>query len=112
MRALLVLVVLARVAAAQPDVKARADAAYAEGSAAYDSNDFRRAAVRFEEAYALVADPAYLFNIGQAYRQADECEKAAAAFRKFIELVPDAPNIANARQLLDEVNVCATFVDG
>jgi outer membrane protein assembly factor BamD (BamD/ComL family) len=100
MRALIVLVMLAGVAAAQPvdpAVRARADAAYAEGSTAYDANDFTRAALKFEEAYSLVADPAFLFNIGQAYRQAKECVKAAAAFAKFIELVPDSPNIANAK---------------
>jgi tetratricopeptide (TPR) repeat protein len=115
MRVLIVLVLLARVAGAQPvdpAVKARADAAYAEGSNAYNASDFTRAALKFEEAYSLVADPAYLFNIAQAYRQAKDCVKAAAAFAKFIELVPAAPNIAKAKELHKEVNVCAIFVEG
>jgi Tfp pilus assembly protein PilF len=95
-----------------PDTKARADAAYTEGSVAYNASDFSRAALKFEEAYTLVPDPAFLFNIGQAYRQAQECVKAADAFHKFIQLVPDAPNVDKAKGLLKEVNVCALFVEG
>jgi Tfp pilus assembly protein PilF len=95
-----------------PDTKARADAAFAEGTAAYTASDFTKAALKFEEAYTLLPDPAFLFNIGQAYRQAEECVKAADAFTKFIELVPDAPNLAKAKELLKEVNVCAIFVEG
>ena len=111
----LTLCAVARVAIAQPvdpAAKARADAAYAEGSTAYNANEFAKAALKFEEAYAHVPDPAYLFNIGQAYRQAKECVKAAGAFQKFIELVPGAPNIDNAKELLQEQNTCAVFVEG
>lgn len=115
MRVLIVVMLCAGVAAAQPvdpAVKARSDAAYAEGSTAYQAGDFKRAALKFEEAYSLVADPAFLFNIGQAYRQGNECVKSEAAFAKFIELAPSAPNIANAKQLHEEVSSCAVFVEG
>lgn len=115
MRVLVMLVLFAGVAVAQPvdpAVKARADAAYAEGSAAYNATDFALAAIRFEEAYSLVPDPAYLFNIGQAYRQAKDCVKATSAFERFIELVPSASNIANAKELLKETTSCAIFVEG
>jgi tetratricopeptide (TPR) repeat protein len=104
-----------RIAAAQPvdpAVRARADAAYAEGSTAYNADDFAKAAQKFEEAYSLIPDPAYLFNIGQAYRQQKDCVKAADAFKKFVALAPDAPNIGNAKDLLKEVNMCAIFVEG
>jgi tetratricopeptide (TPR) repeat protein len=108
MRALVILVMLTGVAAAQPtpEDKDRADAAYAEGSSAYSAHAYARAAIKFEEAYALVADPAYLFNIGQAYRQGKECAKAAAAFTKLLELVTDAMIVANVKELLAEVEAC------
>lgn len=117
MRAALVLCLctFVRVAAAQPvasAAKERADAAYARGTAAYNANEFAKAALEFEEAYAHVPDPAFLFNIGQAYRQAKDCVKAAAAFQKFVDLVPGAPNIASAKELLAEQNTCASFVEG
>ena len=115
MRVLIAMVICASVAAAQPvdpAVKARSDAAFAEGSTAYQAGDFKRAALEFEEAYSLVADPVFLFNIGQAYRQGNECVKSAAAFAKFIELAPSAPNIATAKQLHKEVSSCAVFVEG
>jgi tetratricopeptide (TPR) repeat protein len=112
---LVVVCVLASTALAQPvdpSVRARADAAYKEGTTAYAAGQYTQAALKFEEAYSLVNDPAYLFNIGQAYRQADECTKAADAFQKFIELAPDAPTIGKAKEALEEVNVCAIFVEG
>ncbi len=110
----LVLCALTTSAAAQPadDAKTRADAAYAAGAAAYTANDFKQAVQRFEEAYALVPDPAYVFNIGQAHRQAGDCAQAAAAFTKYITLAPTAPNIANAKELLAEVEVCVLRADG
>jgi tetratricopeptide (TPR) repeat protein len=106
---------LARAASAQPidpASKAQADAAHAEATVAYNANDFMRAALKFEEAYRLVNDPAYLFNIGQSYRHGQECVKAADAFAKYVELVPDAPNIAKAKDLLKETTSCALFVEG
>ncbi|MBA3393318.1 MAG: tetratricopeptide repeat protein [Deltaproteobacteria bacterium] len=111
----LVLGMIAPAASAQPvdpETKARADAAFAEGTAAFDASDFVRAALDFEEAYGLVPDAAYLFNIGQAYRFGKECVKATAAYQKFIELVPDAPNVDKAKLHLQEVKVCALFVEG
>ncbi len=38
------------------------------------------AAERFELAYELDPDPAYLFNLAQAYRLGNVCAKSAAAF--------------------------------
>lgn len=115
MRSLVVLVICGGIAAAQPAApaaKARADAAYAEGSTAYNGGDYSTAARKFEDAYAAVPDPAYLFNIGQAYRKNNDCVKAASSFREFVRFAPEAPNITQARELLEEQEVCAIFVEG
>lgn len=114
-----VVVALSATAAAQepappspPDPQPRADEAFREGSRLYDARDYAGAATQFEAAYAQVADPAFLFNIGQAYRLADQCEKAAAAYQRYIELAPAAPNLDDARRYLKQSNVCALFADG
>lgn len=115
MRVLLLLVLCGGVAVAQPRdpaAQARADAAYAEGSSAYNAGDFTTAARKFEDAYAAVPDPAYLFNVGQAYRKSNDCVKAAASFREFVRFAPTAPNITQAKELLEEMEVCAIFVEG
>ena len=104
--------VLIASSATADDAKSRADAARADAAAAYETKDFLRAAIKLEEAYGHVPDPAYLFEIGRAYQQAEECVKASAAFTRFIELAPAAPNIGEAKKLLDETRACAVFVEG
>lgn len=95
-----------------PETRAKADAAFTEATAAFGASDFVLAALKFEEAYGLVPDAAYLFNIGEAYRFGKECVKATAAYQKLIELVPDAANVGKAKLHLQEVKVCALFVEG
>ena len=65
-----VIVMLASsVALAQPD-KIKAEAAARDGQQRYQSGAYLLAAERFELAYELDPDPAYLFNLAQAYRLA------------------------------------------
>ena len=84
----------ASTAAAQPASKARteATAAYQQGQRLYLDEDYAAAAVKFEAAYKLDPDPAYLFNIAQAYRLAKDCTHALAYYKQFISGVPKAPN--------------------
>lgn len=111
MRAAVIAAVLAcaAVAAAQPapSNKAKAEAAFAEGQNDYTAGDYVSAADRFEAAYALDPDPAYLYNIAQAYRFGNACGKAAAAYRKFLDAVPDAPNAAKVKQFIEQSDECA-----
>lgn len=96
------------VVGAQPaSNKAKADAAYAEGQKSYAAGDYASAAQKFEAAYALDPDPAYLFNIAQAYRLGNACAKAATAYRTFLAEVPDAPNAAKVKQFIEQSDDCA-----
>lgn len=99
------------VAAADPAVRgsdtAAASAAYARGSRQYAEGDYRAAAASFLEAYAADPDPAYLFNVGQAFRFAHECTQAARYYREFLGAVTRAPNLDKVRGYLAEMDACA-----
>src|SRR5688572_28564308 len=98
MRALVISVLLAStVAYAQPD-KIKAEAAARDGQQRYQAGEFQLAAERFELAYQLDPDPAYLFNLAQAYRLGNSCAKAAAAYRKLLGIVSTGPNVAKVEQ--------------
>jgi tetratricopeptide (TPR) repeat protein len=112
MRSVLALVLLGlavTTTAAQPDRrdKAAGDAAFAEGQQRYARGEYLEAAIQFELAYARDPDPAYLFNIAQAYRFGKACKKAGAYYRKFLDAVSKAPNLAKVRQYIEESDACA-----
>ena len=92
--AVAIMLACAATAAADPSSKQRADAtaAYQEGQRRYLDEDYAGAAVQFETAYRLDPDPAYEFNIAQAYRLAKDCTKALDWYRKFLVDAPKAPN--------------------
>ena len=95
---------------AQPSSKARSDAtaAYQEGQRRYLDEDYLGAAKQFEAAYALDPDPAYLFNIGQAYRLANDCSRALTWYRKFLAEVPNAPNAETVQgYIAEQETACA-----
>ncbi|HEX3764826.1 MAG TPA: hypothetical protein VHW23_39290 [Kofleriaceae bacterium] len=98
------------VAAAQPAVRGadttKASAAYARGSRQYAEGDYRAAAASFLEAHAADPDPAYLFNIGQAFRFAHDCVQAARYYREFLGAVSSAPNLDKVRGYLAEMDAC------
>ena len=59
---------------------------YAEGERAYNLGEFDKAVELFKEAYAQWAEPAFLFNIGQTYRQAGDCKQALFFYKRFLAL--------------------------
>jgi hypothetical protein len=58
-------------------------------------------------AYSIHRDPAYLFNAGQAYRNAQDCPGAHDAYKRFLDAVPTAPNAAEIRGHLATLAPCA-----
>ncbi len=106
--AVVVVGLLGGVASAQPAPdKAAAQAAYAEGQQRYAAGDYLPAAVKFEAAYALDPDPVYLFNVAQAYRLGNACPKAVGYYKRFLDEVPNPPNLVNVKQYLDQAEACA-----
>lgn len=83
---------------------------YKRGMAAYALEDWDAAIAEFEAGFRLEPKAAFLYNIGQAYRQSKRVEPAVKFYRKYLELAPeDAPDraevellIANLQHAIDE----------
>jgi tetratricopeptide (TPR) repeat protein len=108
MRSIMIVAALAMPALAQtPDDKTRAEAIYADGQGLYAASNFAAAVDRFKAAYALDPDPAYLFNIAQAFRALHRCSDAATYYHRFLDQVASAPNLDKVHGYLAEVEACA-----
>lgn len=80
------------VAHAQESNKDKALDAYEKGDRQYNLGRWTAAIALFEQAYSLDPDAAYLFNIAQAYRQADDCKQAAFFYKRYLSINTSAPN--------------------
>ena len=60
-----------------------------EGTKHYDLGQYDAAIVAFKQAYALMPDPSFLYNIGQSYRQKNSCRDATAAYQSYLRDAPD-----------------------
>lgn len=70
------------------DATARAKACFERGSARYQRGDYEAAAREFEAGYALAPRPLFLVNLGQAYRQLGQLERARDVYRRFLASAP------------------------
>jgi hypothetical protein len=95
------------VSAQNEDQKAEALKLYEAGNAQYNLGRWERAIENFEKAYETYPAPAFLFNIGQAFRQDGNCEQAVFFYRRYLSLKPDASNKAEAEGFIeDQTEVC------
>ncbi|MGE0547897.1 MAG: hypothetical protein AB7O24_34235 [Kofleriaceae bacterium] len=94
-------------AAATPSDQSRAE--FAKAQAQYSAGHYLEAAALFEAAYKLDPDPAYLFNIAQAYRLGRDCAKSLEYFERFRAEVPELPAIQAEQfdSFVREAKVCA-----
>ena len=104
------LLVAASRAQADPDAKAKAAASYADGEKLYAAARYLDAAEKFRTAFELDPDPVYLFNVAQAYRFGEDCVKSADFYKRFLDKVPDPPNVAKIRAWYQEQDTCAKAV--
>src|SRR6476646_6636314 len=89
MRGIMLAVMLMTATVARADGAGDAKTHWEEGTKLYDLGRYKEAAHEYEEAFRLKPDPAFLFNIGQAYRQAGDDEAALRAYRGFLRRFPD-----------------------
>jgi hypothetical protein len=114
------IVLAANIAVADPNKPAGAKA-FAEGRELYSKGSYAAAAERFAWAFAFDPDPAYVFNVGQAYRRSAEekadvlerdCRRAADAYKKFLSLVPEPANKKELETYIKDMEKCAgSYVD-
>ncbi len=108
-RLLLVLLLVARVARADgvdAATQAKADVFFEKGQQDYQSNKFQAAIQLFQDAYELVHDPIYLFNIAQSYRKAADCQNASDYYNRYLSESPEAPNKQAVQGWLRELAPC------
>jgi len=109
MRALAVLsivVLVTRIAGAQPTAQPEDERLYLEGQKAYDAKRYDDAIAAWQKSYAISKLPALLFNLGQAHRLAGHCAEAVAAYQKFLVQSPDADDAPVATQFVRELEPC------
>jgi hypothetical protein len=67
-----------------------ADEWYKQGENEYNLGNFEKAADAFKQGFALEANnskkPVYLYNVAQAYRQANRCKDAEFFYKRFLSL--------------------------
>lgn len=80
-------------AAADP-ARATADAHARRGIALYNLGKYDDAIAAFEAAYTLVPSDALLFNLAQAHRQAEHCDRAVTYYQRYMAGAP-APALAS-----------------
>lgn len=76
---------------ATKDPRERAKEFYVRARKNYDLGKFRRAVALFTRAYEELADPAFLFNIAQSYRQLDDCKQALFFYKRYMSVQKDIP---------------------
>src|SRR5689334_22756017 len=67
------------------------DPAYLAGRKAYDLGDFDRAIAEWRKGFEATSHPAYLFNIGSAYRAKHDYERAIFFYQAFLREAPRSP---------------------
>jgi tetratricopeptide (TPR) repeat protein len=111
MRSLLVLCTLCGIAFAGPKPKtdpaqAKADVLFEKGQASYQAGQYQEAIEQFKQAYALVKDPVYLFNVAQSYRKVADCVNAHDYYTQYQSEAPNAENKDKVNQWLRELQPC------
>jgi len=91
----------ATAAAGGPERPGRARFEMAETK--FNLGRFEEAAADYQAAYEAEPLPAFLFNIGQCYRNVGNYERAQFYFRRYVELDPRSPNRGDAEHLIAEM---------
>jgi tetratricopeptide (TPR) repeat protein len=86
--------------------QAKADVFFEKGQQDYQSNRFQAAITLFQDAYELVHDPIYLFNIAQSYRKAADCQNASDYYHRYLSEAHEAPNASMVQTWLRELAPC------
>lgn len=94
-------------AQAPEDPKKAAYARFGEGEVAFEDGNFARAAASFLEAFALDAQPAYLYNRALSFARLGRPAAAAAIFRHFLTTFPGSPRKAEVEAELEKALVAA-----
>jgi tetratricopeptide (TPR) repeat protein len=88
---------------ARADERAQAREHFNKGSKYFSLGKFDEAIKEYEAAYDLKDDPAFLYNIAQAYRLAGNAPKALFFYRSYLSRAPEAPNLKDVQSKIAEL---------
>ncbi|HEY0192514.1 MAG TPA: tetratricopeptide repeat protein [Kofleriaceae bacterium] len=78
---------------------------FERGEKLYALAKFREALDEYQQAFDAKPIAAFLFNIGQCYRNLEDYDAAIFSYRKYLRLAPDAANRDKVEQLIAELDV-------
>ena len=86
-----------------PEEKTKAREHYQKGLTHYDIKEYSDALAEFKNAYRVVQDPAFLFNIAQCYRKLGQDVEALDYYRNYLRRFPTAPNRGEVERRIQEI---------
>jgi tetratricopeptide (TPR) repeat protein len=81
-----------------PDAKERARTAYARGQSAFAAGDYISAKDAFQQAFEAVPNPIVLLSVAESASKLGKLDEAIAAFDRYLQLRPDAPDRVDVEQ--------------
>jgi hypothetical protein len=85
------------------DGKQQAKARFVAGQNHYNLNEYAEALGEFKEAYRLLPDPVFLFNLGQCERQLGHFDEAVRFYRSYLREQPKAANRQDVLHKIEEM---------
>lgn len=82
--------------------KAAALAPYREGAKAYAAGEYFIALEKFRESYAHAQSASTIYNIAQCLRQLGDHAEAVKAYRRYLEIKPNASDAASVRATIQK----------
>ncbi len=76
---------------------------YDKGDKLFNLRKYQDALEEYQKAFDAKPIPAFLFNIGQCYRNLGDVDSAIFSFKRFLKLDPEAPNRDQVQGLIDEL---------
>jgi tetratricopeptide (TPR) repeat protein len=70
---------------------------------AYDLAEYEEALREFKEAYRIVGDPAFLFNIAQCHRKLGHPVDAISFYKTYLRRAPNTPHRAEVERLIADL---------
>lgn len=83
--------------------KKQASQLYEAGTQHFNLGEYEQAIARYKDAYRVVANPYFLYNIAQAYRRAGDSQQALSFYKSFLNALPDAPIRAEVEARIEEL---------
>lgn len=76
---------------------------FTRGEKLFALGKFEQAIEQYQKAYEAKPFPAFLFNIGQCYRNLGDYDAAIFSFKKYLKLAPDAENRAEVEEYIADL---------